>query len=158
MLQKLKEDILADGKIDAEEVKQLETTIYADGIVDKEEMDVLFDLNDAVSESGNFDSSFKTLFVKAITDGVLADEKTPGVVDADEAKYLFDKISGDGSLDDNEQALLREIKAKATSIDPALDELYALLPAVEAEETVVEETVTETTVETTEDVADTEEA
>jgi uncharacterized tellurite resistance protein B-like protein len=131
MLQKLKTDILADGKIDADEVVQLRTAIYEDGKIDKEEADLLFALNDAVSVSGSFDPTFTTLFVEAISDYVLADEATPGVVDAIEAKYLVDQISGDGAMDENEQLLLKNIKAKATSIDSALDELYSLLPVEE---------------------------
>lgn len=129
MLQDLKKSILEDGKIDAEEVQKLEAVIFEDGKVDKEEADLMFELNDAVSESGSFVPEFKTLFVKSLSSYVLEDEETPGVVDAEEAQYLFDKISGDGALDENEQALLKDIKAKATSVDAILDPLFALIPS-----------------------------
>ena len=83
MLQDLVKSILEDGRIDADEVATLREAIFADGKVDKEEADALFTLNDAVSESGNFDPSFKDLFVEAVSSYVLADAVSPGVVDAD---------------------------------------------------------------------------
>jgi len=42
-------DILKDGIIDAEEVKQIKKRLYADGVIDNEEADFLFKLNDGVS-------------------------------------------------------------------------------------------------------------
>lgn len=131
MLQELKTSILEDGKIDAEEVVKLNEAIYADGKVDKEEADLLFDLNDAVSEAKAYCPEFETLFVDAITSYVLEDDETPGVVDPTEAAYIVEKISGDGALDELEQKLLKNIKAKAVSIDSSLDELMALVPGID---------------------------
>ena len=45
----LKVEVLADGIIDANEVKEIESVIYDDGIIDQAEADFLFDLNNAVS-------------------------------------------------------------------------------------------------------------
>jgi hypothetical protein len=114
-LKELKKSILADGVIDEQEVKQLREVLYADGIIDKEEANFLFELNDAVSGKKNH-SSWKTLFVEAITSFLLDDEKSPGEVDEDEAKWLIKKIQGDGKLDDIEAALLKNLKAKAKKI------------------------------------------
>jgi len=109
-LETLKNEILADGIIDAGEVKEIEAAIYADGEIDKEEADFLFDLNDAVSGKDN-DASWSDLFVKAISSFVLDDEESNGEIDADETKYLLDQIQGDGQIDSVEMALLVHLKS-----------------------------------------------
>ena len=121
-LEELKKDLLADGIIDAEEVKTLESVIFDDGVVDKEEADFIFELNNAVSGKANA-PEWKDFFVKAITSFVLDDDKSNGEVDEDEAKYLYDQIKGDGQIDDVEKALLENIKAKSKNFPDLLDEL-----------------------------------
>jgi hypothetical protein len=118
-LDELKKSILADGVIDEQEAKQLREVLYADGVIEKEEAEFLFELNDAVSGKDNH-SSWKILFVDAITSFLLEDEKSPGVVDADEANWLLAKIQGDGKLDDLELALLKNLKSKAKKLPPSL--------------------------------------
>ena len=65
-LEELKRELLADGKIDAEEVNKLHEVLYADGKIDQEEADFLFELNDAVSGKPN-DSSWNQFFVAPVT-------------------------------------------------------------------------------------------
>ena len=121
-LEELKKDLLADGIIDANEVKELNEVLYADGIIDSEEDDFLFELNDAVTGKEN-DPSWEEFFVKAITSFVLEDETSPGEIDEDEAKYLYDKIKGDGQVDGTEKALLLNIKSKSKNFPKILEEL-----------------------------------
>lgn len=121
-LDELKKDLLADGIIDAAEVKTLEQVIFEDGVVDKEEADFLFELNNAVSGHENA-PEWKEFFVKAITSFVLDDDKSNGEIDDDEAKYLYDQIKGDGQIDDIEKALLENIKAKSKNFPALLAEL-----------------------------------
>jgi len=106
----LKKQLLEDGIIDAAEVNALRTELYEDGIIDREEADFLFDLNDATSGADN-DASWQALFVEALSDYVLKDEESPGVIDDDEAGYLKSKIESDGVVDANELALLVNIVA-----------------------------------------------
>ncbi len=113
-LQELKEAVLADGIIDGDEVKQIETAIYADGKVDQEEADFLFDLNDASTGKEN-DRSWSRLFAKALTDFVLADDGTPGVLDENESTYILNRIKGDGKVDKQERALMVSILTNAES-------------------------------------------
>lgn len=120
--EELKKDLLADGIIDADEVKKLEAIIFEDGVVDKEEADFLFELNNAVSGKENA-PEWKDFFVKAITSFVLDDEASNGEVDDEEAKYLYDQIKGDGQIDDVEKALLENIKAKSKNFPDLLAEL-----------------------------------
>jgi uncharacterized tellurite resistance protein B-like protein len=128
-LEELKARVLEDGKIDAAEVEEIRDVIFADEKIDKEEADMLFAINDAVTDADNT-PEWRKLFVEAITSYVLEDENTPGVVDQEEGKYLYDKIAGDGALDETEQALLRNIREKATEIDSA--ELNSLMNIMDA--------------------------
>lgn len=116
-LQKL---VLADGRIDKEEVRQIRTKIYADGVIDQDEAEFLFALNDATSDN---DPAWKSLFINAVASYVLDDRNSPGVVDAEEAQWLVDKIKADGEVDENEAALIKLIRRQAISVDPILDQI-----------------------------------
>jgi uncharacterized tellurite resistance protein B-like protein len=118
-LNELKKSILADGVIDEQEVKQLREVLYADGVIDKGEAEFLFELNNAVSGKENH-PSWATLFIEAITSFLLEDEASPGEVDEDEAKWLIEKIQGDGKLDEIEVSLLKNIKDKAIKMPQSL--------------------------------------
>jgi hypothetical protein len=116
----LKKSILEDGVIDASEVKQLREVLYADGKIDMEEAEFLFELNDAVSGKSN-DPAWEVLFVEAITSFLLEDETSPGEIDDEEAKWLLEKIQGDGQLDKTERALLDNLKKKAKVLPEILN-------------------------------------
>ena len=118
-LEQLKADILADGVIDADEVKKIKEFLYEDGIIDREEAEFLFELNDAVTGKKNH-PSWKTFMVEAITKFLLEDETSPGVVDDDEADWLISKIMKDNTMDEVERAILENVKAKAKKISPKL--------------------------------------
>jgi len=121
-LKQLKIEILKDGIIDADEVKEIESVIYDDGEIDKEEADFLFELNDAVSGKSNH-KSWEVLFIKAITSFVLDDDVSKGEIDEDEASYLFDKINGDGKIDAIEMKLLIHLKSSVNSFPKLLNDL-----------------------------------
>ncbi len=114
----LKDVLLADGTIDAEETELLKTELWADGIVDDEEVDFLIDLrNNAKECSGEFTS----FFFDALASNILED----GVVDAVEASKLREILYADGIIDADEKAFLGVLKSKAKSISPEFDALYA---------------------------------
>ena len=98
-LNQLYNDVVADGVIDSDEVSAIEKAIYADGQIDSEEADFMFRVNDVVTGQAN-DAGWAALFVRSITDYVLADDTSPGEIDADEANYLIEKIGNDGQVDD----------------------------------------------------------
>lgn len=118
----LKLQLLADGIIDANEVKTIKDVIYDDGKIDREEAEFLFELNDAVSGKDNA-PEWKTLFVDAITSYVLDDLLTPNVIDEDEAVYLYEHIKSDGQVDDIELALLENLKSKSKNFPDILASL-----------------------------------
>ena len=116
----LKKSILADGVIDADEVKNLRAKLYEDGTIDREEAELMFELNDATSGAKN-DAGWQSLFVDAISAYLLDDKNSPGAIDDGEADWLISHIEKDGTYDDNEKALLKNIKAKAKKISPKLE-------------------------------------
>ena len=115
----LKNNILADGKIDADEATQLRTVLFVDGQIDEEEADFLFELNNAVSSNANHES-WTQLFVEAITGHLLNDENSPNQIDDSEAEWLLEKLQGDGKIDAAEKALLKEISNRATAMPAPL--------------------------------------
>lgn len=119
--------ILEDGVVDATEVAQLKAAIYDDGQVDKAEADAVFEINDKVTGKDNA-PEWTSLFVKVVSDYVLEDETTPGVVDSAEGDYIVAKIGADGQVDDAEKALLLNIKNQATSIES--ESLNALIAKI----------------------------
>lgn len=121
-LETLKNEILEDSIIDADEVKEIKELIYADNKIDQEEIDFLFELNDAVSGKNNH-LSWKELFVDAVTQFVLEDENSAGSIDSHEAALLLSKIQGDGNIDNVERALLENLKEKAGELPESLAEL-----------------------------------
>lgn len=121
-LEELKKELLADGIIDAAEVQTIKEVIYEDGKIDKDEADFLFEINDAVSGKENA-PEWKTLFVDAITSYLLEDETSPGEIDDDEAKELYEQIKGDGQVDELERALLENLKAKSNNFPEILASL-----------------------------------
>ena len=120
-LDQLVTSIIDDGVVDEGEALDFETAVYADGVIERDEADAAFQINDAVSGAAN-SPEWERVFVRVVTDYVLSDDVTPGVVDDDEAAYLIDQIEGDGEVDPIERALLANIQTSATSISPLLVE------------------------------------
>ncbi len=121
-LEQLKNEILADGIIDAAEVKELETVLFVDGKIDEEEATLLFELNNAVSGKANHES-WETLFIKAVSSYLLEDETSAGEIDTAEATWLYNKIKGDGQIDSTEKNLLLHLKSVSKNFPDNLETL-----------------------------------
>ena len=112
-------ELTDDGVIDSAEVVKIRADLYEDDKIDREEMDILFEINDLVTGNANC-PEYIPLFAKAIKDGVLADDVSPGVVDEDEADYLIEKMGADGQVDAAEKAALQLILDEATEVHQKL--------------------------------------
>jgi len=123
-LEQLKNELLADGVIDAAEVKELEEALYADGTIDKDEAEFLFELNNAVSGKENH-ASWEALFIKAISSFLLDDENSAGDIDQEEGEWLYNKIKGDGAVDSVEKNLLLHLKEKSKNFPENLASLLS---------------------------------
>lgn len=116
--------IISTGKIDAEQVKRIRLEIFSeakiiermleDGIVDRHEAEALFSINDSLSE-GQYDASWRDLFVEAITSHVLKDEISPGMLDEKEAQFILMKVQKDGPVNPVEMELLANVSASVMS-------------------------------------------
>lgn len=127
-LKELKNDVIADGVVDAGEVEQLRKRLFDDGVIDRQEADFLFEGHDAGSGADN-PPSCQSLLVEARTSHVLVDDgalnvldedETRGEIDELEAAWLVTRIEGDQQYDENEKALLANIKSKTTLIPTRL--------------------------------------
>lgn len=121
VLNSLKKAVIADGIVDASEVRMMKKVVYGAGSgagegVDRAEADMLFDINDATTDNEGHDSSWKEFFVEAIAKHVLEDEVSPGEIDEAEGEWLISRIEGDDQYDENEKALLAHIKVNAKGI------------------------------------------
>ena len=85
-LEQLKNEILADGIIDAAEAKELKEILYADGFIDTDEAEFLFEINNSVSGKENH-SSWESLFIEAITSYLLGDENSPVCFNAPSGEF-----------------------------------------------------------------------
>jgi uncharacterized membrane protein YebE (DUF533 family) len=121
-LKEYKIELLADGVIDASEAKKLEKLLFADGKIDSEEAEFIFEINDAVSGKNN-DIAWDELFVKAIISYMLDDTDSPGEIDEAEADWLYNRIKGDGQIDNLERKLLLQLKTQSKNFPSKLEEL-----------------------------------
>jgi hypothetical protein len=115
--QMAKKLLLADGKIDEQEVKILRKELYADGVIDKKEVAFLIELRNALKEPSPV---FTRFFFKAIKENVLKD----GVIDATEARWLRTMLFADGKIDDDEKRFLKDLKKSAKQVSKSFDALY----------------------------------
>jgi uncharacterized tellurite resistance protein B-like protein len=118
--------LLADGKIDDDEVRALRKELYQDGKIDKKEVEFLIELRNgaqkkAKAKQAEVNPTFTRLFFKAISDNVLAD----GKIDAAEANWLRKMLFADGKIDDDEKKFLKNLKTAAKATSPAFEKLYA---------------------------------
>jgi uncharacterized tellurite resistance protein B-like protein len=117
--------LLADGKIDDDEVKALKKELWEDGKIDDEEVRFLIDLRNqaqikAKAKKEEVNPKFTTLFFKAIEENVLKD----GKIDAAEAGWLRGMLYADGKIDEDEKKFLARIKKAAKSTSPQFETLY----------------------------------
>src|SRR5436309_1563002 len=92
--------ILADGKIDDDEIKALKKELWEDGQIDQEEVKFLIDLRNAAQKKAKakkeeVNPKFTAMFFKAIELNVLKD----GNIDAAESGWLREMLFADGKID-----------------------------------------------------------
>jgi hypothetical protein len=116
--------LLADGRIDDNEVKILKKELYADGKIDKKEVEFLIELRNTAQKKAKgaaLNANFEKFFFKAIQDNVLED----GQISAAEARWLRTMLYADKKIDANEKKFLSRLKKSATKTSPAFDALCA---------------------------------
>jgi hypothetical protein len=117
--------LLADGKIDENEVKVLKKELWADGKITEDERDFLVELRNmaqkkAKAKKEEVNPAFEKLFIQAIEDHVLED----GKISAEEVKWLRNMMMADKKIDAYEKKLLASLNKKAKEKDPSFDAMY----------------------------------
>jgi hypothetical protein len=117
--------VLANGKIDKDEVKILKKELCADGKVAKDEVKYLVELRNAYQKKAKANGKrvnpdFEKFFFSAVEKNVLAD----GKIDGSEAVLLRKMIFADKVVDAGEKKLLTKLKRTARKTSPAFDRLY----------------------------------
>lgn len=113
----LKNVLLADGIIDADETLLIEKEVMADAIVDDDEINFLVDLRNSADKTSQ---EYETFFFSALTKNILAD----GVIDKEETVKLREILFADGIIDEGEKELLRTLKKDAREYCTEFEELF----------------------------------
>ena len=126
-LSDMRDEIIRQGSVNADQVKDLRLEIFSetrvmermleDGIVDREEAEMLFSINDALSE-GHYDEAWRDLFIEAITSHVLKDETSPDLLDEEEARFILTRVERDGKVNPIELDLLVNVSTSVRSAPP----------------------------------------
>jgi hypothetical protein len=116
-LRKLEELILANGKVNSQELETLRRELYADGKVDRKEADFLVKLHKRVQYPN---PGFEQFFYKAIKDHILTD----GRISKEETAWLRQMLFADDKIDDRERKFLHELKGEAKEVSPEFETLF----------------------------------
>lgn len=88
-------DVKKSKKITASQVLDLRRSLYNDGVAEAGEVDRLFAMDEAATD---VDPSWTELFVEAVTDYIVAQVEPQGHVSEENADWLIDRISRDGTV------------------------------------------------------------
>ena len=115
---------LADGKIDAAEVKIIKKALYEDGQIQAEEAEFLVDLRSLAHKKAKgkkLSAAFENFFFKALEDSVLDN----GYISPTEATLLRRAVFEDGTIEPSEKKFIHRLKSVAQRTSPQFDRLYA---------------------------------
>jgi hypothetical protein len=116
-LRQLQEQILANGKVEGNELEVLRKELYAGGKIDRARADFLVELHKRVQR---VTPAFEQFFYQALKDHLLAD----GTVGAKETAWLRDALFADGKVDDRRKKFLRELKGEAREVSPEFQSFF----------------------------------
>lgn len=117
-LRQLLTDVLANGKVEGQEIERLRRELYADGKVGRPEADCLVQMHKQLQRKT---PGFENFFYQAIKDHLLAD----GKIDAEEVTWLRQMLDHDGRVDERERKFLHELRGEARERSPEFEALYA---------------------------------
>ena len=108
-LRQLEQNILANGRVDGDELEVLRRELYAGGKIDRSKADFLVELHKRVQ---HMTPAFEHFFYQAIKDHILAD----GRIGAEGAAWLRRMLFADGKIKDEERKFLHELKGEAKQV------------------------------------------
>ncbi len=116
-LRELEERILASGRVEGHEIRELKELLYSGGKVGRREADFLVVLHKRVA---NPTPSFDKFFYQAIKDHVLAN----GRISAEETSWLRQMLFRDDRISDEERVFLKQLKGEAQGYAPEFEQLF----------------------------------
>jgi hypothetical protein len=116
-LQRLEEELIANGRVEGHELRLLRGVLYADGKIDRREADFLVELHKRVPHRTH---GFERFFYNAIKAHVLED----GRIGAEETAWLRQMIFFDDKIDDEERQFLHELRGEARQDSPEFQALF----------------------------------
>lgn len=114
---------VADGKIDADEVKIIKKALYADGQIQQTEVQFLIDLRGMAHKKAKgkkLSSTFENFFFQALKDAVLDN----GYISPKEATLIRKAIFEDGKVELSEKKFIQNLKKSAKRTSPQFEHLY----------------------------------
>lgn len=114
----LVDDIIAKGRVTADDVLNLRKTMFQDGLIDRREAEQVFAIDAACTEKA---PEWAAFFVDALTDHVVWKVEPKKYVSDEKANFLIDNILRDGKVDgETELELLINVVHWAISSPPPL--------------------------------------
>jgi len=113
-LRRIEQLILANGRVDTDELELLRTTLYSGGKINREAADFLVELHKRVERAN---PAWEHFFYRAIKDHMLAD----GKIGVEETAWLKRMFFADGKFQDEERKFLSELKGEAKHFSQAFD-------------------------------------
>lgn len=120
-LEDLRDTIIHQGNITSEQIAQLKSLLFSGNGMSMERGNMLFEIKESIVKSKN-PSSFKRLFVDAITKLLLEDKSSPGRIDKTEAEWLRARIQFVGNYDSFDRALVENIRRKSINFPKILEQ------------------------------------
>ncbi len=117
-LRQLKEDVLANGKVESNELEVLRQELYSDGKVGRQQADFLVEL---YKQTQRPNRAFEQFFYQTVKNHVLSD----GTIRAEETAWLRQLLLRDRRIKDRERKFLTELKGEARQVGPEFDALFA---------------------------------
>jgi hypothetical protein len=110
------EDILANGKVEGNELEVLRRELYADGKIDRREADLLVEMHKRLQRAP---PAFEEFFYRAIKDHILTD----GRIDTEEVGWLRQMLRADQRITAREKKFLHELRGEAKQTCPEFEVL-----------------------------------
>ena len=116
-LRQMEQAILANGKVESQELELLRRELDSAGKIGRREADFLVVLYKRLQ---HLNPSFQQFFYQGIKDHILAN----GRIGTEEATWLRRMLFADGKFRDEERKLLRELKGEAKEVSQEFEVLF----------------------------------
>src|SRR5687768_8336925 len=116
-LQQIEHDILANGRVDDNDLRVMRQHLYAGGKVNRREADFLVELHKRVQRPT---PAFERLFYQAIKDHILGHAP----IDGEAADWLRRMLFTDGKIRDEERSFLHELHGEAGPVCREFEMLF----------------------------------